>query len=296
MPIVQPRSQRWRLLLAHAFLLALCAAVLFPFLIVLSVSLRPGNFASGSLIPATISFEHWRYVLGLPYAGPDGQLLRPDLPVLHWLWNSVKVALLSGAVTLLLSTTAAYALARMKFRGRQHMLTGLMLMQMFPAVLALVALYAIFDRIGAAFPALGLNTHASLVLAYSGGIAMHVWTLKGYFDTLPQEIEEAARVDGATLWQSFWRVLLPMALPILAVVFMLAFIGAIIEYPVASVLLTQQDQLTLAVGSKLFLHEHNFHWGDFAAAALLSGLPITAIFLLAQRWMIAGLAAGGVKG
>ena len=109
-------------------------------------------------------------------------------------------------------------------------------------------------------------------------------------------IEEAARVDGASTWQSFWRVLLPMALPILMVVFLLAFIGAIIEYPVASVLLTQQDQLTLAVGSKLFVHEHNFHWGDFAAAAILSGLPITVVFLLAQRWMIAGLAAGGVKG
>ncbi len=296
MAIVQPRSQRWRLLAAHVFLLTLCAAVLFPFLIVLSVSLRPGNFASGSLIPSSISLEHWRYVLGFPVPGPDGQLIAPDLPVMRWLWNSVRVALAAGLVTLALSTTAAYALARLRFRGRRQMLTGLMLMQMFPAVLALVALYAIFDRIGAAWPFLGLNTHASLVLAYSGGIAMHVWTIKGYFDTLPLEIEEAARVDGATPWQSFHRVLLPMAVPILVVVFLLAFIGAIIEYPVASVLLTQQDQLTLAVGSKLFVHEHNFHWGDFAAAAILSGAPITAVFLLAQRWMISGLAAGGVKG
>ena len=235
-------------------------------------------------------------MLGLPYPGPDGRMILPDLPVMRWLWNSIKVAAGSGLVTLLLSTTAAYALARLRFKGRKALLTGLMLMQMFPAVLALVAIYAIFDRLGGVFPAIGLNTHASLVLAYSGGIAMHVWTLKGYYDTLPVEIEEAARVDGATAWQSFWRVLLPMALPILVVVFMLAFIGAIIEYPVASVLLSQQDQLTLAVGSKLFVQEHNFRWGDFAAAAILSGLPITAVFLLAQRWMIAGLAAGGVKG
>jgi len=294
--IVQPKSQRLRLVLAHLFLLLLCAAVVFPFLVVISVSLRPGNFASGSLIPPAISLEHWRFVLGLPYPGPDGQPILPDLPVMRWLWNSIKVALLSATVTLLLSTTASYALARIRFRGRQQLLTGLMLMQMFPAVLALVAIYAIFDRIGTAFPAIGLNTHGSLVLAYSGGIAMHVWTLKGYYDTLPSEIEEAARVDGAKPWQAFWRVLLPMAIPILVVVFMLAFIGAVIEYPVASVLLSQQDQLTLAVGSKLFVQEHNFRWGDFAAAALLSGLPITTVFLLAQRWMIAGLAAGGVKG
>ena len=296
MAIVQSKSQRWRLFAAHAFLIALCTVVAFPFVVVLSVSLRPGNFASGSLIPSTISLEHWRYVLGLPYTGPDGQVLLPDLPVLRWLWNSIKVAFVSAIVTLLLSTTASFALARIKFRGRQHMMTGLMLMQMFPAVLSLVALYAIFDRLGAAFPDIGLNTHAALVLAYSGGIAMHVWTLKGYYDTLPGEIEEAARVDGATPWQAFWRVLLPMATPMLVVVFILAFIGAIIEYPVASILLTQQDQLTLAVGSKLFVHEHNFHWGDFAAAAILSGLPITAAFLLAQRWLVSGLAAGGVKG
>ena len=296
MAIVQARSQRWRKLAAHVFLLSLCAAVVFPFLVVLSVSLRKGNFASGSLIPSSISLEHWRYVLGMPYPGPDGTLLQPDLPVLRWLWNSIKVATLSALVTLLMSTTAAYALARLQFTGRRAMLTALMLMQMFPAVLALVAIYAIFDRLGATVPAIGLNTHASLILAYSGGIAMHVWTLKGYYDTLPVEVEEAARMDGATTWQTFWRILLPMALPMLAVVFLLAFIGAIIEYPVASVLLTQQDQLTLAVGAKLFVHEHNFHWGDFAAAAILSGMPITVVFLLAQRWLISGLAAGAVKG
>lgn len=296
MPIVQGKSERWRLLAAHVFLLLLCAVVVFPFLVVLSVSLRPGNFASGSLLPQGVSLEHWRYVLGLPYPGPDGRLIEPDLPVLLWLWNSVKVALASAAVTLLLSATSAYALARLRFAGRRQVLSGLLLMQMFPAVLALVALYAIFDRLGSAVPLLGLNTHAALVLAYSGGIAMHVWTLKGYYDTLPVEIEEAARVDGATTWQTFCRVLLPMALPMLVVVFMLAFIGAIIEYPVASVLLTQQDQLTLAVGAKLFVYEHTYRWGDFAAAAILSGLPITAVFLVAQRWLIAGLAAGGVKG
>lgn len=296
MAIVHSRNHRWRKVAAHAFLLLLCAAVVFPFLIVLSVSLRKGNFASGSLWPSEISLEHWRFVLGMPSVGVDGQLAMPDLPVLLWLWNSIKVALASATVTLLLSTTASFALARIKFRGRRQLMTGLMLMQMFPAVLALVAIYAIFDRLGAAFPAIGLNTHAALVLAYSGGIATHVWTLKGYYETLPSEIEEAATVDGATPWQAFWRVLLPMAVPILVVVFMLAFIGAVIEYPVASILLTQQDQLTLAVGSNLFVHEHNFHWGDFAAAAILSGLPITVVFLLAQRWMISGLAAGGVKG
>jgi maltose/maltodextrin transport system permease protein len=296
MPMVLDKSQRWRLVAAHAFLIVFCLVVIFPFLVVLSVSFRPGNFASGSLIPETISLEHWRYAFGVPYQAANGQLVEPDLPVLRWLWNSVKVATLSGLITLLLSTTAAYALARMRFRGRAQVLTGLMLMQMFPAVLALVAIYAIFDRIGSAFPAFGIDSHWALLLAYSGGIAMHVWTIKGYYETIPYEVEEAAKVDGATPLQAFRLVLLPMALPILAVVFLLSFIGVVIEYPVASVLLNQQDNLTLAVGTKLFVHEHNFKWGDFAAVAILSGLPITVVFVLAQKWMIAGLTAGGTKG
>ncbi|NVO06270.1 MAG: maltose ABC transporter permease MalG [Rhodoferax sp.] len=296
MAIVLDQSQRWRVLAAHAFLIVLCLIVIFPFLVILSVSFRPGNFATGSLIPDTISLDHWRYAFGLPYQAADGRLVEPELPVLRWLWNSVKVATLSGLITLLFSTTGAYALARMKFPGRKQVLTGLMLMQMFPAVLALVAIYAIFDRLGAAFPAFGIDSHWALLLAYSGGIAMHIWTIKGYYDTIPFEVEEAARVDGATPWQSFRLVLLPMAVPILVVVFLLSFIGTLIEYPVASILLNTDQQLTLAVGTKKFVSEHNFKWGDFAAVAILSGLPITVVFMLAQKWMIAGLTAGGIKG
>jgi maltose/maltodextrin transport system permease protein len=296
MAIVLDRSHRWRVIAAHAFLIALCALVIFPFLMILSISLRPGNFATGSIIPESISLEHWRFALGLPYEDASGRLVEPDLPVLRWLWNSVKIATLSAIIGLLLSTTAAYAFARMKFVGKKQALLGLMLMQMFPAVLALVAIYAIFDRIGNAFPALGIDSHWALLLAYSGGIALHVWTIKGYYETIPVEIEEAAKVDGATPWQAFWMVLLPMAVPILMVVFLLAFIGAIIEYPVASILLKQQDMLTMAVGSQQFLYQQKYLWGDFAAAAILSGLPITIVFILAQKWMISGLTAGGIKG
>ena len=296
MAIVVAKSQRWRVLLAHAFLIGLVIVTIFPFLMILSISFRPGNFATGSLIPDRISLEHWTLALGFSYTAPDGSLVQPTFPVLRWLWNSVKVAALTGLVTLLLSTTAAYAFARMKFRGKEASLTGLMLVQMFPSVLALVAIYAIFDRIGNVFPAFGIDSHWSLLLAYSGGIALHVWTIKGYFDTIPAEIEEAAKVDGATPWQAFRIVLLPMALPILMVVFLLAFVGAIIEYPVASILLNEQAKLTLAVGSNLFLYEQKYLWGDFAAAAILSGLPITVVFVLAQRWMISGLTAGSIKG
>ncbi|MFT7773153.1 maltose ABC transporter permease MalG [Roseateles sp.] len=296
MAIVLGKQARWRILAAHAVMWVFIALTLFPLLAVVSISLRPGNFATGSLLPTEISLEHWKLALGIPYQAADGSLVQPPFPVLTWLWNSIKIATASALLIVAISTTAAYAFARLKFSFSKPVLNGMLLLQMFPPVLALVAIFAIFETIGNYVPALGVETHAGLVLAYLGGIATHVWTIKGYFETIPVEIEENAKVDGATHWQAFSRVLLPMAVPILMVVFVLAFIGAIIEYPVASILLREEANLTLAVGSKYFLHDQRFLWGDFAAAAVLSGLPITVVFLLAQRWIVSGLTAGGVKG
>ena len=296
MAIVTGRSQRWRLIGMHAALWMLIAITLFPLLAVISISLRPGNFATGSLIPSEVSLEHWKLALGIAVTQPDGTVVQPPFPVLRWLWNSIKVATLSSLLIVAVSTTAAYGFARLKFRFKQGILNSMLLLQMFPVAVALVAIFAIFDSLGTVVPWLGIESHGGLIVAYVGGVAMHIWTIKGYFETIPAEIEECAKVDGATSWQAFRRVLLPMAVPILMVVFVLAFIGTIIEYPVASILLREEPNLTLAVGSKYYLYEQKYLWGDFAAAAVLSGLPITLVFLAAQRWIVSGLTSGGVKG
>jgi maltose/maltodextrin transport system permease protein len=296
MAVVLDKSHRWRVVLAHIAIIGFICLIMFPFLMIFSISIRPGNFATGSIIPQTISLEHWALAFGYSYQGPDGGLMEPQFPVLLWLWNSVKVALLSAFIGVVLSTTCAYAFARMQFMFKKSMMNGLLLIQMFPTVLALVAIYTIFDRIGSYVPWLGIESHGGLILAYTGGIAVHIWTIKGYFETIPVEIEEAAKVDGATAFQSFRYVILPMIVPILMVVFLLAFISGINEYPVASILLKSTDNLTLAVGVKNYLYPQKYLWGDFAAAAILSGLPITIVFLFAQKWMISGLTAGGVKG
>jgi maltose/maltodextrin transport system permease protein len=296
MAIVVSKFHRWRVLAAHGFLLVFLGFTLFPLLMVVSISLRPGNFASGSIIPETISLEHWKLALGMSYVDVDGTIVKPPFPVLHWLWNSIKVATVSATLIVALSTSSAYAFARLRFRGRTATLNAIMLLQMFPPVLALTAIYAIFDVLGEHVSWLGVDSLASVVVASLGGISLHIWTIKGYFDTIPAEIEEAAQIDGATPFQAFRRVLLPMAVPILAVVFILAFIYSIIEYPVASILLQSEDHLTLAVGSNQYLYQQHYLWGDFAAAAVLSGLPITTVFLLAQRWMVSGLTDGGLKG
>lgn len=296
MAIVTGKNQRWRVVASHGFVWILIAITLFPLLAVVSISLRPGNFSTGSLIPSQISLEHWKLALGISYQAADGSLVIPPFPVLLWLWNSIKIASISAFLIVAISTTAAYAFARLKFRFKNGILNSMLLLQMFPLVLALVAIYSIFETIGAYVPWLGIETHGGLILAYIGGVATHIWTIRGYFETIPVEIEECAKVDGATHWQAFRYVLLPMAVPILMVVFLLAFIGTIIEYPVASILLREEPNLTLAVGSKYYLYQQKYLWGDFAAAAVLSGLPITLVFLAAQRWIVSGLTSGGVKG
>lgn len=217
-------------------------------------------------------------------------------PVLTWLWNSIKVAGITSLLILLLSTTSAYAFSRMKLVAKNGILKGMLMLQMFPNTLFLVALYALFIKLGQYVSWLGVDSHAALIIGYMGTLALHIWLIIGYFNTIDSAMEESAAIDGATPWQTFYKILLPMSLPILAVVFILAFIGLVNEYPLASVLITDLDKLTLAVGSTMYMYEQNLQWGDFAAAAILSGFPITIVFLISQKFLVGGLTAGGVKG
>ena len=283
-------------LLAHGFLWIFLALILFPFFVTISISLREGNYITGSLIPDRPTLEHWYLAFGFEFTRADGTLVEPPFPVLTWLWNSVKIAFVSSIGVLCMAATAAYAFSRMHFRGKAALLDGMLLVQMFPAALAIVAIYALFDSIGDITPIFGIDSHWSLVLVYLSGVAMHIWTIKGYFDSIDPALDKAAAIDGASPFQTFRWIFLPLATPILAVVFVLSFIGIIGDYPLASIMLRAEDNLTLAVGARKYLMDNKYMWGDFAAAAILSGAPITILFLIAQRYLVSGLSAGGVKG
>ena len=296
MIVERPRDLLIKKILAHGFMLCFLALILFPFIVVLSISFREGNFAVGSIIPENPTLEHWYLAFGFDYTRSDGTVVEPPYPVLIWMWNSIKIGLIAGAGVLGVATISAYAFSRIRIKAKAAMLDGLFLIQMFPTTLALVAIYAIFDALGEVSPSLGLNSHMALILIYLAGVTLHIWTIKGYFDSIDTALDKAAAIDGATPWQTFRFIFLPLAVPIMSVVFVLAFIGFINEYPVASVLIRSEDKMTLAVGSRLYLNEFKYLWGDFAAAAILSGLPITVVFLIAQRYLVSGLSDGAVKG
>ena len=290
-----------RKVVSHTLLLFLLALVLVPYIMVVSASLRRGNFAPSGLLPDHVSLEHWKYVLGIPYeevvnpATGEKRVVKAETPPLLWFWNSVKISAIASIGILLLSGTAAYAFARLHFKFRSPTLNSLLILQMFPMVLALAAIYVILDFLGQYLPALGLNTHPGLILVYLGGISGYIWMLKGYFDTIPVSMEESATIDGATQFQTFTQILLPMSLPIFAVVFILSFIAFMSEYPVASIVLQTRENWTLAVGANSFLAEHQKLWGRFAALAVLSGVPITVMFMVCQKYVVSGLTSGGVK-
>lgn len=205
--------------------------------------------------------------------------------------NTLFVSTVTGLLAILLSTTAGYAMARLRFPGRFQMLLFFIFIQMFPVFLALVAIYSLLSALGL------INTFTGLILAYSGGaIAFNTWIYKGYVESLPESLEEAAMVDGATRWQTFRRVVLPLSGSMLVFIFLNQFIGTYAEFILASVLLTGVEQWTVGVMLRSFTSgQFSTKWGVFAAAATLGALPIVALFYSFQNYFVGGATAGGVK-
>ena len=218
--------------------------------------------------------------------------------MLDFTLNSLIVVGATTVLVLVIATPAAYAFSRFRFRGRQPMLRGLLLVQVFPALLALVAIFLMISQIGDVLPFVGLNTHTSLILVYLGGaMGINIWLMKGFLDTIPRDIDESAMVEGATHWQIFTRLILPLLRPILIVIGILNYIGTYGEFILARVLLKGTEQYTLMVGLQVFAGaDFNQRWGVFAAGALIGALPIMIIYLVFQDQIVGGLTQGAVKG
>ena len=278
------RGNWWRHVVA---VLALLFA-LFPVAYVTSAAFNADQSLTGaSLIPRAVTFDNFRALFN-----------DPEAPYLRWLANSIFVAGAAAFVSVLLGASAAYAFSRFRFRGRRMGLVSLLLIQMFPQFLALVAIYLILLRVGDVFPRIGLNTPSGLILVYLGGaMGLNVWLMKGFFDRIPIELDESARVDGATPAQIFWGVVLPLALPILAVVGIISFVFTLNDFILASALLQTKENFTLAVGLQGYIdQQYAENWGPFAAGVVLAAIPVVILVGLFQRFFIHGLTQGSVKG
>ncbi len=279
----------WMKILKHAVIWLTIVFCMFPILWALSASFNPANTLVGQpLIPEEISFSNYETLF-----------TSQQHPFATWLFNSVKIALIASFGSVALTTLAAYPFSRFNFWGRRNGLFMILLVQVFPQMLAMVALYLLFLNVQTIFPAIGINTHPAVIITYMGGaIGVNTWLMKGYMDTIPRSIEDAAFIDGASGFQIFYRIILPLSKPILGVLFVIQFIASYSEYVLARVLLNSTDRLTLAVGLHLFVAEdYGGRWGVFSAAAMLGAIPIIILFMLVQDHIVTGfLSGGGVKG
>ena len=282
----------------HLLLIAILVVILFPVVYVISISLNASGSISSSIIPDNFTLNNWKYILQIPYKDTEsGEIIISGFPILLWLWNSIKISTIASFLILVLSTTSAYALSRFRFRGRHSSLIALMIAQMFPAIMGMVAFYLMLNFVGEYFPLFGTDSHWGLILVYLGGTPFNIWLIKGYFDTIPKSIEESAIMDGCTRFQAFYKIVLPLSAPILAVVGLLTFIGTFSDFMLPAILLKSQDKFTLAVGIQIFISESfSSRWGQFAAACILGAIPISALFLSIHKYIISGLAKGGIKG
>lgn len=278
------KENLWR----HVVALGMSLFALFPLYLVVISSLNPtGSLQLTSFIPREISWNNYKLLFD-----------SPAIPYLTWVKNSLVIAGAVAIISVFIGASSAFAFSRLRFRGRKTGVQILLLVQMFPAILALSAVYVIMERVYRFAPSLGLGSQTGLLLVYLGGaMGVNIWLLKGFVDSIPIELDEAAKIDGASPMQTYWLIFIPLAAPVLAVVSLLSFIGTLNEYIMARLFLVEMDSRTVAVGLQQFIGgQYSQNWGPFAAGSILLSIPIVVIFLSLQKYIVSGLTAGSVKG
>ncbi|MGI8317035.1 sugar ABC transporter permease [Halobacillus mangrovi] len=271
-----------RLALSYGLILFAGATVLYPVLWIIGASLNPGDsLTSSSIIPEKVTLIHYKDLFDVG-----------ETPYLLWYLNTLKICFLTMVLAVLLIGITAYSFSRYRFIGRKYGLVLFLVLQMIPNFAALIAIYVLANMTGL------INTHLVLILIYVGGlIPMNTWLAKGYFDTIPKELDESASMDGAGHLRIFWQIIMPLAKPILAVVALFSFITPFTDFILATILLRSEEKYTLAVGLyQMISAQFGNSFTQFAAGAVLIAIPISILFLSLQRYFTSGLTAGGTKG
>ncbi|NQV49692.1 MAG: sugar ABC transporter permease [Candidatus Marinimicrobia bacterium] len=268
-------------IMIYSALLLAVAWSIYPILRVITISIRPGNnllTQSLAIIPADWSFENYIKLFS-------------DHPFGTWIWNSILVTVTVVITGVTLASTAGYALSRFRFPGREASLLSLLVTQMFPATMLLLPLFIMLSSLHL------INTYLGLIVIYSStALPFCVWQMKGYYDTIPYSLEEAARIDGASRFMAFYKIILPLASPALVITALFSFMSAWTEYIVAAQVLWYKEMFTLPIGLKSFQANMTTEWGLYAAGAMIVSIPAIALFLFLTKYLIGGLTLGSVKG
>ncbi|MGM7700847.1 sugar ABC transporter permease [Pseudalkalibacillus sp. Hm43] len=271
-----------RLTLSYIAIFIALGIVIYPVLWIVGSSFNPGNSLSGStIIPKNATLAHYKELFDLDQSN-----------YLKWYWNTLKICTITMVLSVTMIALMGYTFSRYRFVGRKNGLMTFLILQMIPNFAALIAIYVLAVQTGL------IDTHLALILLYTGGLLpMNTWLAKGYFDTIPKELDESARIDGAGHFRIFWQIILPLAKPILAVIALFSFITPFADFILAKVILRSEEKYTLAVGLyNLVAKQFGAEFTKFAAGAVLIAIPISLLFLSLQRYLISGLTAGGTKG
>lgn len=271
-----------RLTLTYLVVLIMFVIILYPLAWIIGSSFNPGQSLSGSsIIPKNATIAHYKELFDTSKSN-----------YVFWYINSLKVSILTMIFTVILVSFTAYSFSRYRFVGRKNGLMTFLILQMIPNFAALIAIYILATLTGL------IDTHLGLIMVYVGGqIPMNTWLMKGYLDTIPKELDESAKIDGAGHLRIFIQIVMPLATPIIAVVALFSFIAPFADFIVASILLRTEKNYTLAVGLyELVAKQFGAEFTTFAAGAVLIAVPIAILFLSFQRFFVSGLTAGGTKG
>lgn len=278
------KNNAWK----HILAITLVLFTFFPIYVVIVTSFDPtGGISSNSLLPVRFSLDN--YVL---------LFTDSRVPYMAWMKNSLIIASATAVTSVVIGAAAAFAFSRLRFKGRKVGLKSLLLIQVFPSFLSLSAIYVMMEQVFLVAPSIGLGSIWGLYLIYIGGaLGVNAWLLKGFLDTIPLELDESARLDGASVPQVYWLIFLPLAAPVLAVTAVLSFIGTFNEFVLASLFLQDVENRTVAVGLQQFVGgQYEQTWGPFAAGSIIASVPLVILFLSLQRFIIGGLTAGATKG
>ncbi|EGQ3319675.1 sugar ABC transporter permease [Staphylococcus pseudintermedius] len=276
------KKKVWKVIGIYGFITFMFVVILYPLLWTFGISLNPGTTLYGAkMIPDNATFANYIYLL----TDENSQYLT-------WYKNTLLVASANALFSVIFVTLTSYAFSRYRFVGRKYGLITFLILQMFPVLMAMVAIYILLNTIGL------LDSLLGLTLVYIGGsIPMNAFLVKGYFDTIPKELDESAKIDGASHMRIFFQIMLPLAKPILAVVALFNFMGPFMDFILPKILLRSPEKYTLAVGLFNFInHQYANNFTVFAAGAIMIALPISIVFLFLQKYLVSGLTAGATKG